>query len=148
MDNIVNAANSKKLSLSIYGNDYETKDGTAIRDFIHIQDLLDAHFLALPYLDNLRGYEVLNVGTGKPTTVLELVNTFMDAHEIKFKLNFCNRRPGDIAVCYADNAKIQKELGWQGMGTGYLSQKMDKKEERIKEFVAKIMEKYPPGMEQ
>lgn len=113
MDNIVNAADSKNLSLSIYGNDYETSDGTAIRDFIHIQDLLDAHFLALPYLGNLRGYEVFNVGTGKPTTVLELVNAFMDAHDIKFKLNFCNRRPGDIAVCYADNAKIKKELGWE-----------------------------------
>jgi UDP-glucose 4-epimerase len=96
--------------LEVYGNDYKTKDGTAIRDYIHIMDLTDAHYLAL--LNNDIGIDIFNVGTGEGYSVLDIINTFKKVNKIDIPYIFKPRRRGDVESCYADNNKIKKILKW------------------------------------
>jgi UDP-glucose 4-epimerase len=96
--------------LKIYGDDYNTKDGTAIRDYIHIMDLIDAHGRALD--DNRQGVEILNVGTGQGYTVLDIINTFKNVNSTQLPYQIYPRREGDVEVCFADATKIRDQLGW------------------------------------
>lgn len=95
--------------LKIYGNDYDTYDGTCIRDFIHVVDLANAHIIALKHCGKLNIY---NVGTGVETSILKIVKTFENINSIKLNYSFCSKRDGDIKCIYADNVKI-KEIGWE-----------------------------------
>ena len=100
----------------IHGNDYPTKDGTCVRDYVHVKDVAIAHVDALNYLDeNNRGirFDCFNLGTGKGTSVLELVNEFVSETKQSFKWQFGPRRPGDVAEIYADVEKAAKVLGWK-----------------------------------
>lgn len=98
--------------LSIFGNDYPTEDGTAVRDFINVEDLANAHIYSISKL-NEKGVFIYNVGTGKGTSVKELVDTFCNVNELEMKIEYSSRREGDLAVVYADSEKIKKELNWE-----------------------------------
>lgn len=98
--------------LSVYGDDYDTPDGTGVRDYIHVCDLATGHIKALEKLDSVQGCEIYNLGTGKGTSVLEIVHAFEKASGKKVNYQIAPRRPGDIATCYADVSKANKELGW------------------------------------
>lgn len=102
-------------SLTIFGTDYDTRDGSCIRDFIHVVDLARAHIAALQYLDSetAKSYDVFNVGTGEGTSVLELVRTFEDVNGVKVPHTIGQRRPGDIVVCFANPKKINEVIGWK-----------------------------------
>ena len=113
---ITQTAIGLRKELTIFGSDYPTRDGTCIRDYIHICDLANSHELALKYLLNLKEcsfYEFYNVGTGNGTTVLELVNAFEKVNNLKLNFQIGDRRPGDIIEAYADCSKINKDLGWK-----------------------------------
>ncbi len=99
--------------LSVYGNDYPTADGTGVRDYIHVVDLALGHLAALVKLSNTTGFEAVNLGTGRGTSVLEMIRTFehVSGREVPFK--FVERRPGDIAECYADPTYAFESLGWK-----------------------------------
>lgn len=110
---VTQVAVGKRQELSIFGNDYSTPDGTCVRDYIHVVDLAKAHVSALEHLDHTDEYKAYNVGTGKGTSVLELVKAFERAsgREVPYKIT--ERRPGDIATCYADTSTAKAELGWE-----------------------------------
>lgn len=99
--------------LNVYGNDYPTVDGTGVRDYIHVVDLALGHLAALDKLSRVTGYDAVNLGTGRGTSVLEMVQAFEAAsgREVPFKI--VDRRPGDIAECYADPAYAYESLGWK-----------------------------------
>jgi len=102
--------------LSIFGKDYPTPDGTCIRDYIHVVDLAKAHVIAMKRIilkDNSDNYEVFNLGTGKGSSVLEVVNAFEEISGIKLNYIFSERRAGDIAAAFADTHKANKILGWK-----------------------------------
>ena len=100
--------------LSIFGNDYDTKDGTGVRDYIHVVDLAKGHLLALNKLDKENsGIFIYNLGTGNGYSVLEIVNTFMKVNNVNVPYKIAPRREGDIAICYADSTKASKELNWK-----------------------------------
>ena len=102
--------------LSIFGNDYPTPDGTCIRDYIHVVDLAKAHVVAMKRLleeNNTENYEVYNIGTGKGSSVLEVVNTFEEVSDVKLNYSFVERRSGDIISAYADTTKANSVLGWK-----------------------------------
>ena len=106
--------------LTVFGNDYNTVDGSCIRDYIHVLDLAAAHVDSLRYMDQHmtnENYDILNVGTGNGNTVLELIHTFEDATGIKVPHEIGERRAGDIEQIYADNAKIVEKLGWKAKYT-------------------------------
>ena len=94
----------------IFGTDYPTPDGTCIRDFVHVMDLADGHSVAL---ENFKGLVVYNLGTGKGSSVFELVKTFQDVNNVELAYCFAGRREGDVPVSYANVSKIYKELGWK-----------------------------------
>lgn len=101
--------------LTIYGTDYNTPDGTCIRDYIHVMDLADAHVLALQRLIENKAdanYELFNIGTGKGSSVLECVRTFKEATSVKVHYSLGNRREGDVEKVWADNSKAREVLGW------------------------------------
>jgi UDP-glucose 4-epimerase len=110
MPYVTQVAKGKIQKLRIFGNDYPTVDGTGVRDYIHVMDLAEGHVIALENLTE--GIHIYNLGTGKGTSVLELVNAFEEANEIKVPYEIVERRPGDIAFCYADCSKAKRELGW------------------------------------
>jgi len=97
--------------LSVFGDDYDTVDGTGVRDYIHVVDLAKGHVKAIEKMDS--GVNVYNLGTGKGTSVLELVNVFVEVNEVEVPYEIVGRRAGDIAVCYADASKAERELGWK-----------------------------------
>ncbi|WP_158963970.1 UDP-glucose 4-epimerase GalE [Myroides fluvii] len=102
--------------LSIYGKDYDTADGTCVRDYIHVVDLADAHVRALEYLfknENTEQIEVFNVGNGQGYSVLELVHSFERVSGIKINYEIVERRPGDVDKAWANTAKIERVLGWK-----------------------------------
>jgi len=101
----------KQKNLKIFGNNYETKDGTGIRDYIHVMDLVEAHITALNY--DKKGIIIFNVGCGKGYSVNEVINEFQKANDIKIPFKVLKRRIGDVAISYADVAKINKVLNWQ-----------------------------------
>lgn len=103
--------------LRIFGNDYPTIDGTGVRDYIHVVDLAKGHVKALEYLENHRGISIHNLGTGKGTSVLELVHTFEQVNQVKVPYRVVERRAGDIAECYASVEKAERELNWKAEKT-------------------------------
>ncbi|WP_022664390.1 UDP-glucose 4-epimerase GalE [Desulfospira joergensenii] len=103
--------------LSIFGNDYDTPDGTGVRDFIHVVDLARGHIKTLPKLFAKPGVVTYNLGTGKGFSVLEMVKGFEKASGRRVAYDIVDRRPGDIAACYADPSLAEKELGWKAART-------------------------------
>jgi UDP-glucose 4-epimerase len=99
--------------LSVFGNDYDTPDGTGVRDYIHVVDLAKGHLLALDYAKDHTGCEAINLGTSNGTSVLELITAFEKASGVKVNYRIADRRPGDIAKCYADNKKAKELLNWE-----------------------------------
>ena len=99
--------------LSVFGNDYDTPDGTGVRDYIHVVDLAQGHLKALDYAVAHKGAEAVNLGTSRGTSVLELVAAFEKASGVKVNYKITDRRPGDIGSCYADTEKAEKLLGWK-----------------------------------
>ena len=112
MPYILRVAEGKSDMLHIYGKDYDTKDGTCIRDFSHVVDLAKGHVKAIEHMDT-DGLHIYNLGTGKGTTVLELVTSFNKVNGELVKYDFIERRPGDVPVNYAKTDKARNELGWQ-----------------------------------
>lgn len=110
MPYIVQVAKGKLVKLNIFGNDYPTVDGTGVRDYIHVMDLAEGHVAALNIL--IEGVHIYNLGTGHGTSVLQLVKAFEEANGIEVPYEIVARRPGDIAECYADVSKAERELGW------------------------------------
>ena len=113
MPYITQVAIGKRSELNVFGNDYETHDGTGVRDYIHVVDLARGHVCALKAIENKCGVEIFNLGTGVGYSVLDVVHAFERANNIKIPYVIKPRRAGDIAVCYADASKAKKVLGWQ-----------------------------------
>ena len=111
---VCQTAAGRRERLSIFGADYPTRDGTCIRDYIHVMDLAEGHVAALRALGSARDGEVMtvNLGTGRGVSVLELVKAFERVTAIRVPRVFVDRRPGDVAVCYADPSLAQRALGW------------------------------------
>jgi len=113
MPYITQVAVGKREHLNVFGNDYKTHDGTGVRDYIHVVDLASGHLAALRKLAEKPGLVIYNLGTGKGTSVLDLVNAFEKANSIKVPYVICDRRPGDVDENYADPSKAFKEMGWK-----------------------------------
>lgn len=109
----------KKLPyLNVFGNDYDTSDGTGLRDYIHVVDLALGHVAAVNYLSKMKNsFDVFNLGTGKGTTVLELIRVFEEVNQIRIPYKVVGRRPGDVAKSFADVSKANKILGWKSRFT-------------------------------
>ena len=110
---IVKVACGELDHLTIFGNDYDTEDGTGVRDYMHVVDLAKGHVNAIEYVTKNKGIDYFNLGTGRPYSVFELVNTFSRVNDVKVKYEFGPRRSGDIASCYADCSYAMKKLGWE-----------------------------------
>ena len=112
MPYVSQVAVGKLDQLSVFGDDYDTHDGTGVRDYIHVVDLAKGHLKALDKLADLSGLVTYNLGTGNGYSVLDMVKAFSKAcgNEVKYKI--VDRRPGDVAMCYADSKKANEELGW------------------------------------
>ena len=117
MPYITQVAVGRREKLSVFGNDYDTPDGTGVRDYIHVVDLAKGHVAAVEYATKNTGCEVFNLGTGTGYSVLDMVNTFRQVNEVEVPYEIALRRPGDIATCYADPAKSAKVLGWKAEQT-------------------------------
>jgi UDP-glucose 4-epimerase len=112
MPYVTQVAVGKLKELQVFGNDYPTVDGTGVRDYIHVVDLALGHVKALEKVMSSSGVEAYNLGTGQGYSVLELVSAFERVSGVKVPYRIVERRPGDVAVCYADVTKAEKELGW------------------------------------
>lgn len=112
---ISQVAVGKLQKVNIYGNDYDTPDGTGVRDYIHVVDLAKGHVAAISHIEP--GVNIYNLGTGKGTSVLELISAFSKACDKKIPYQITDRRPGDIASCYATPKKACEELGWKAERT-------------------------------
>ena len=110
---ISQVAVGKRERLSVFGDDYNTPDGTGVRDYIHVVDLAKAHVKAIDYALENKGSEVFNIGTGVGYSVLDMVKAFEKSNDIKIPYVISDRRPGDIDTCYADSSKAEKMLGWK-----------------------------------
>jgi UDP-glucose 4-epimerase len=113
MPHILKVANEEVPKLHVYGGDYETNDGTCIRDFIHIMDLADGHVKALNFIENHNGCEAFNLGTGEGYSILELINTFEHVNGVSIPYEIVSRREGDIVSSIADVMKANNLLGWK-----------------------------------
>ena len=98
--------------MNIFGDDYPTRDGTGVRDYIHVVDLAKGHLAALEYAEKKTGSKAFNLGTDTGYSVLDMVNAFEKANNIKIPYKIVDRRPGDIATCYANPTKAKEELGF------------------------------------
>lgn len=110
---ITQVAIGKRECLSVFGNDYDTHDGTGVRDYIHVVDLAAGHVKALQRVLGKSGLDVYNLGTGTGYSVLDVVKAFEKASGVKINYKIVDRRPGDVAVCYSDPTKAYEELGWK-----------------------------------
>lgn len=113
MPYIVKVANKELNELSIFGNDYDTPDGTGVRDYIHVVDLAKGHIKAIEKILKDKGIDAYNLGTGIGYSVLDLVTTFERVNNIKVPYKITDRRPGDIASCYADSSYALEKLNWK-----------------------------------
>ena len=113
MPYIVKVATKELKELSIYGDDYDTVDGTGVRDYIHVVDLAKGHIKAIEKVLKDKGIDAYNLGTGKGYSVLEIVNTFKKVNNIDVPYKIVSRRPGDIDACYASTKKANKLLNWK-----------------------------------
>lgn len=112
MPYITQVAVGRLEKLGVFGNDYDTPDGTGVRDYIHVCDLADGHISALKKIEEKAGLCIYNLGTGNGVSVLDLVKSFEKANNITIPYEIKDRRPGDIATCYSDATKAKEELGW------------------------------------
>lgn len=112
MPYITQVAVGKLKELGVFGNDYDTPDGTGVRDYIHVVDLARGHVKALNKIKENTGLNIYNLGTGTGYSVLDIVKNFEDATGVKIPYSIKPRRPGDIATCYSNAAKAKEELGW------------------------------------
>lgn len=112
MPYITQVAVGKLEKLKVFGNDYDTPDGTGVRDYIHVVDLAKGHICALKKLKENKGTLIYNLGTGKGYSVLDIVKAFEEANGVTIPYEIVERRPGDIACCYADPSKAREEMGW------------------------------------
>ena len=117
MPYITQVAVGRREKLSVFGNDYDTPDGTGVRDYIHVVDLARGHVAAVKYACANNGCEVFNLGTGTGYSVLDMVNAFRSVNNVDVPYVITDRRPGDIATCYADPAKSAALLGWKAEHT-------------------------------
>ena len=113
MPYITQVAVGRREKLSVYGNDYDTHDGTGVRDYIHVVDLAKGHVAAVSYVADHKGCQIFNLGTGTGYSVLDMVEAFRRVNGVPLPYQIAPRRPGDIATCYADPAKSARELGWK-----------------------------------
>ncbi len=113
MPYITQVAIGKRDHLSVFGNDYDTPDGTCVRDYIHVVDLALGHVKAVQKVEGEKGIFIYNLGTGKGYSVLDVVNAFEKASGVDIKYEIVGRRAGDLATCYSDPSKAYKELGWK-----------------------------------
>ncbi|MBQ7309325.1 MAG: UDP-glucose 4-epimerase GalE [Clostridia bacterium] len=114
---ISQVAIGKRPCLSVFGNDYDTPDGTGVRDYIHVVDLARGHACALDYVSKNKGIDVFNLGTSVGYSVLDMVHAFEKANGVAVPYKIVDRRPGDIAACYADATKSREKLGWKAEKT-------------------------------
>ena len=112
MPYILKVASGEYETLTVFGNDYNTPDGTGVRDYIHVVDLAKGHLKALDKIREEKGVKIYNLGTGNGYSVLDLVTNFEKVNGVKVNYKIGARRPGDIASCYADPSKAKEELGW------------------------------------
>lgn len=113
MPYIVKVANKELECLSVFGNDYDTQDGTGVRDYIHVVDLALGHIKAIEKVSSKNGIDFYNLGTGKGYSVLDLINTFSQVNNVEVNYKIVGRRAGDIASCYADPNYAKEHLGWE-----------------------------------
>jgi UDP-glucose 4-epimerase len=117
MPYITQVAIGRRDCLNIFGNDYPTKDGTCVRDYIHVMDLAEGHVKAWQVCGEKAGLHIYNLGAGQGVSVLEMVHAFARASGMEINYKLVDRRPGDVAECWADPAKAQRELGWKATRT-------------------------------
>ena len=117
MPYITQVAVGRREYLGVFGNDYDTPDGTGVRDYIHVVDLAKGHVAAVSYAAKHTGCEVFNLGTGTGYSVLDMVTTFAKVNNVEVPYRITDRRPGDIGTCYADPAKSRDVLGWKAEKT-------------------------------
>ena len=117
MPYISQVASGKLERLNVFGNDYDTPDGTGVRDYIHVVDLAKGHVAALKYLNDFVGCDAINLGTGVGYSVLDMVNTFSQVNNIEIPYVIAERRSGDIAALYSTPEKAWKVLGWKAEKT-------------------------------
>jgi UDP-glucose 4-epimerase len=113
MPYISNVAVGRRTELQIFGGDYPTPDGTGVRDYIHVVDFARCHIAALDWLQQHKGIHTFNLGTGRGNSVLEVVRAFKVASGQHIPYRIVDRRPGDVAQCYADPSRAERELGWK-----------------------------------
>jgi len=113
MPYIVKVATHELEILSVFGNDYDTKDGTGVRDYIHVVDLAKGHIKAIEKVLKDTGVDAYNLGTGNGYSVLEIINTFKKVNNIDVNYKITDRRPGDIDVCFADPSYAKEKLNWE-----------------------------------
>ena len=101
--------------LRVFGNDYNTHDGTGVRDYIHVVDLAKGHVAVMKKFEDEPGVYIYNLGTGIGYSVLDIVHAFEKANSIEIPYQIIERRPGDIDACYSDPSKAEKELGWKAL---------------------------------
>ena len=117
MPYITQVAVGKLPRLSVFGDDYDTPDGTGVRDYIHVVDLALGHIKALDKIKETEGVGIYNLGTGTGYSVLDLVHNFQDANGVEIPYVIVDRRPGDVGTCYSDATKAKEELGWTAQKT-------------------------------
>jgi UDP-glucose 4-epimerase len=113
MPYVCQTAVGRRERLRIFGNDYETRDGTGVRDYIHVMDLAEAHVASLVLTERAKSVSTINLGTGKGYSVLEVVETFERVNGVDVAREIAARRPGDVAACYADPSLARQRLGWE-----------------------------------
>ncbi|MCT2535125.1 UDP-glucose 4-epimerase GalE [Aquibacillus koreensis] len=117
MPYITQVAAGKLNELNVYGNDYDTHDGTGVRDYIHVVDLANGHVKAVDKVLNHTGVETYNLGTGKGYSVLEMIQTFEQVNNVSIPYKVVDRRAGDVGACFANPTKAEKELNWKASRT-------------------------------
>jgi UDP-glucose 4-epimerase len=110
---VAQVAVGQREKLFVFGDDYATPDGTGVRDYIHVMDLVEGHVFALDYVCRQKGLHTINLGTGNGISVLEMVNAFERASKRTVPYEIVARRPGDIATCWADPGRAKKLLNWK-----------------------------------
>ena len=113
MPKLIECVKNGKNTINVYGNDYETRDGTGERDYIHIIDLVEGHIAAMDKVQKIQNIDFFNLGTGQSTSVVELISTFNKTNKQSIKINYVDRRKGDVAICYSNPLKAHNELNWQ-----------------------------------
>ena len=117
MPYITQVAIGRREKLTVFGNDYDTPDGTGVRDYIHVVDLAEGHLCAIQYAETHTGCEIFNLGTGHGVSVLEMVHTFSAVNSVPVPYVIGPRRAGDLATVYADPSKAKQVLGWEAKKT-------------------------------